>query len=113
MAGQLWSTDTLGGFMYADELSDKLRMELKPMIQYRQHCDAKDATSKGLGRGEKYHWNVYSKIATQGGKINETQEMPESNFTISQGELTVTEFGYGLMAALFSKLVGFRAVVFC
>jgi N4-gp56 family major capsid protein len=93
MAGQLWGTDNLGGFMYSDELSDKLRMELKPMVQYRQHCDAKDAMSKGLNAGDKYHWNVYSKVATQGAALTETSTMPETNFTITQGELTVTEYG--------------------
>lgn len=94
--GQLWGTDTLGGLMYSDELSDKLRYELKPMVQYRQHCDAKDARSKGLHKGEKYHWNIYSKIADQGGKINETDVVPESSFRITQGELTVTEFGMSI-----------------
>jgi len=93
MAGQIWGTDSLGGFMYNDELSDKLRYELKPMVQYRQHCDAKDAMSKGLGRGDLYHWNVYSKIADQGGQIEETEEMPESNYTIVQGTVTITEYG--------------------
>ncbi len=92
MAGQLWGTNTLGGYMYSDELSDKIRHELKPMVQYRQHCDAKDAMSKGLNRGELYHWNVYSKIATQGGAVEETEETPESNYTIVQGSLTVTEY---------------------
>ena len=113
MAGQLWGTNTLGGYMFAEELSDKLRHELKPMVQYRQHCDAKDAMGKGYNRGDKYHWNVYSKIAVQGRAIVETETLPESNYTIIQGELTVTEYGYKLLAALCSKLVGFRAVVFC
>ena len=91
--GQLWSVDTLGGFMYSDELSDKLRHELQPMIRFRQHCDAKDAMGKGLGKGDTYNWNVYSKIARQGGKIIENEAMPESNFTVRQGTLTVTEYG--------------------
>lgn len=91
--GQLWSVDTLGGFMYSDELSDKLRHELQPMVRFRQHCDAKDAMGKGLGKGDTYNWNVYSKIQNQGGKILENEAMPESNFTIRQGTLTVTEYG--------------------
>lgn len=79
--------------MYSDELSDKLRHELQPMIRFRQHCDAKDAMGKGLNKGDTYNWNVYSKIARQGGKIEETEAMPESNFTITQGSLTITEYG--------------------
>ena len=93
MAGQLWGTNTLGGYMYSDQLSKKLRHELEPMVQYRQHCDAKDAMEKGLNTGELFHWNVYSKTVDQGGAILETDEMPETNFTITQGSLTVTEYG--------------------
>jgi N4-gp56 family major capsid protein len=93
MSGQLWGTNELGGFMYSDQLSDKIREELKPMVQYRQHCDAKDGMDKGYNTGDLFHWNVYSKIANQGGKILENEEMPESNYTITQGTLQVTEYG--------------------
>lgn len=79
--------------MYSDQLSDKLREEVKPMIVYRQHCDAKDGMNKGLKTGKDFNWDVYSKIQTQGGKISETGNMPESNFTIRQGTLEVTEYG--------------------
>lgn len=90
---QVWSVSADGGYMYSDQLSDTLRIEVKPMIRYRQHCDAKDAMSNGLGEGEKFTWNVYSKVQNQGGQIAETLEMPKTKFTIRQGELTVTEFG--------------------
>lgn len=93
MAGQVWATDTLGGFMYSDELSDVLRTALQPLMRYRQFCDAKDAAEKGLNKGDKFHWNVYSDVADQGGEIAESDVMPETNFEITQGELTMTEFG--------------------
>ncbi len=93
MAGQLWKTNALGGYMYSDQLSDKLRQEVKPMVQFRQHCDAKDGTEKQPKTGETFNWNIYSRIATQGSSITETQVMPESNFEIAQGSLTVTEYG--------------------
>jgi N4-gp56 family major capsid protein len=79
--------------MYSDELSNTLRMELQPMERFRQHCDAKDATDKGLNAGDQFHWNVYSDVATQGTTLVENQDMPETNFTITQGSLTITEFG--------------------
>jgi N4-gp56 family major capsid protein len=79
--------------MYSDELSDTLRMELQPMVRFRQHCDAKDATDKGLNKGDTYNWNIYSDVATQGGDINEKYAMPETNFTITQGSLTISELG--------------------
>lgn len=93
MSGQVWSVNALGGYMYSDELSNVLRTQLQAIIKFRQFCDAKDATDKGLGRGENYSWNVYSDISQGGGRLDESQPMPESNFTIKQQSLTITEMG--------------------
>jgi len=79
--------------MYSDELSNILRTALQPVVRFRQFCDARDATSKGLNKGELYTWNVYSDVADQGGELNELDTMPETNYTITQGSLTVTEYG--------------------
>lgn len=92
MAGQLWTTNTLGGYMYSDQLSDLLRMSVQPLVKFRQFCDAKDATEKGLHKGSLFTWNVYSDVATQGTAVAETSTVPETNFTVAQGTLTVTEF---------------------
>lgn len=93
MTGQVWAVSALGGYMYSDELSNVLRTALQPIVKFRQFCDAKDATDKGLGRGQTYSWNTYSDIATGGDTLDEQQEMPASNFTIKQQSLTVTEMG--------------------
>lgn len=53
----------------------------------------KDATQQGKNKGDQFHWNVYSDVATQGTTLSETTEMPETNFTITQGTLTITEYG--------------------
>lgn len=89
--GQVWQTDSLGGFMWSPNLSRKLRTAVQPMTRFRQFCDAKEAF--GLGKGDTFNWNAYSDVATQGGTLNETDIMPETNFTISQNSLTVTEYG--------------------
>jgi N4-gp56 family major capsid protein len=91
MAGQVWQTNALGGYMWSANLSRKLRTALQPMVRFRQFCDAREAF--GLGKGETFNWNVYSDLAASGGALNETQVMPESNFSISQNSLTVTEYG--------------------
>ena len=93
MSGQVWQVNTLGGYMYSDELSDTMRTALQPIVKFRQFCDAKDATEKGLERGELFNWNVYSNVQNQGGQLQETQRMPETRFTIRQGQLTITEYG--------------------
>lgn len=89
-----WSVDADGGYMYNDELSDILRTELQPLCRFRQFCEPDPgALNKGLHRGEKYFWNVYGDLATQGRQLNELQAMPETNFPVSQASLTVTEYG--------------------
>jgi N4-gp56 family major capsid protein len=93
MAGQLWVTNTLGGYMYSDNLSKVLRMSVQPLVKFRQFADVKDAAIQGKHKGQEFHWNVYSDVATQGTTLTETSTMPETNFTISQGTMTITEYG--------------------
>jgi N4-gp56 family major capsid protein len=93
MAGQVWGVNSLGGFMYSPELSNVLRMAVLPVVKFRQFCDAKDATDKGLQRGDKFSWNVYSRAQNKGGPLAETSAMPETNFVVTQKTLTMTEFG--------------------
>lgn len=91
---QVWETDAAGGFMYADELSDTLRTALQPLTKFRQLCEPDaDALAKGLNRGDKYRWNVYGDVATQGRRLSELSPMPETTFSVSQSELTVVELG--------------------
>lgn len=91
MAGQLWSTDNLGGYMYSDQLSDTLRTKLQPLTRFRNFCDIEDA--HGKGNGDTFSWNVYGDVATQGAVLAEGSAMPETNFTITQESMTVTEMG--------------------
>jgi len=93
MAGQVWSVSTSGGYMYALNLSRLLRMSVQPLVKFRQFCDIKDAAHQGLHRGDTFHWNVYSDVATQGSTLTETSTLLETAFTISQGTMTITEAG--------------------
>lgn len=93
MTGQIWSVASEGGYLYSDELSDYLRLQQQPFTKFRQLCDAEDGTQKGLNRGDKFSWNVYSNVGTQGRRLAENQTMPETGFTISQKQLTVYEAG--------------------
>jgi N4-gp56 family major capsid protein len=93
MAGQVWATNTLGGYMFSETLSDVLRMAVQPLVKFRQFADIKDAAVQGKGKGESFNWNVFSDVATQGTTLAETDTMPETNFTISQGTMTITEYG--------------------
>jgi hypothetical protein len=52
MAGQLWGTNSVGGFMYSDELSDYLRLQNFPLTKWRPLADAKDFSDKGYHSGD-------------------------------------------------------------
>lgn len=91
MAGQLWGVERLGGFMYSDQLSQYLRKEVQPMMRFRQFCSAKEAFS--YGRGDIFHWDVFTNVKEEGGTLMENQALPETNFEVSQGSLRITEYG--------------------
>jgi N4-gp56 family major capsid protein len=93
MASQLWAVNTLGGYFYSLNLSDNLRQSLQPMVKFRQFADVKDASQQGKKKGDTFTWDVVSNVVTQGNAILETNTMPETNFTITQGTLTITEYG--------------------
>lgn len=97
MAGQLWTTNSLGGYFYSQGLSDELRMALLPMWRFRQFANAKDATMQGLRQGDTYHWDIVGTLARANRSLNETNTMPESNFTITQGTLSVLERGVAVL----------------
>lgn len=93
MAGQLWSVNSTGGYFYSLNLSDELRTAVQPMTKFRQFADVKDASQQGKSKGETFTWNVVKNVDRQGRTLTETNTMAETNFTITQGTLTITEAG--------------------
>ena len=93
MAGQVWAVNSLGGYMYSRQLSNVLRMAVQPLVKFRQFADVRDASQQGKKKGDIFTWDVFSDVATAGGILTETNTMPETNFTITQGTLTITEAG--------------------
>ena len=93
MAGQVWAVNSLGGYMYSRQLSNVLRMAVQPLVKFRQFADVRDASQQGKKKGDIFTWDVFSDVASPGGALVETNTMPETNFTIVQGTLTITEAG--------------------
>lgn len=91
MAGQVWSVNDLGGYMYSDQLSNYLRMQLTPMMRYRNFCDIQEAI--GYGKGENFNWNIYGDLKDDGGELKENEAIGETSFSISQATLKITEYG--------------------
>jgi N4-gp56 family major capsid protein len=79
--------------MYSRQLSNVLRMAVQPLVKFRQFADVRDAAQQGKKKGDIFTWDVFSDVATAGGVLTETNTMPETNFTITQGTLTMTEAG--------------------
>ena len=97
MSGMIWAVNTAGGYAYSDNLSRELRTDMQPASKWQQLCDAKDAAHQGLGKGDTFHWNVYGDVsqsgATGGAGLSEQEVMPEDDIVITQGTLTIGEFG--------------------
>jgi N4-gp56 family major capsid protein len=93
MAGQLWVTDSLGGYLSSKNLSRKLRHAVQPMVKFRQFADVKDASQQGKSKGQSFTWDVFSDVAVRGGTLVETSTVGKTNFVITQGTLTITEYG--------------------
>lgn len=91
MAGQVWAVSSLGGFFYSRQLSNVLRGAVQPLTKFRQFCDVHDASQQGKKKGDIFTFDVYSDVATAGAVLIETNTVPETNFTIVQGTLTITE----------------------
>ncbi len=91
MAGQVWVTNSVGGYLSSKNLSKELRNVVQPMVKFRQFADIKDAVGKN--KGQIFTWDVFSDVATQGTTLVETNTMPETNFTITQGTMTIGEYG--------------------
>lgn len=93
MTGQVWSVPSEGGYLYSNELSDTFRSQVQPHTKFRQLCDAKDGSAKGLHRGAQFYWDVFSSVSNQGRRLAESSPIPETGFTVAQKSLTVYEAG--------------------
>lgn len=89
MATQLWSAGS--GFYASTKLSEKLRHAVQPLVRFRQFCDIEEAI--GANAGDKLSFNVYGKVANNGGALAENAVMPETTFPIQQVTVTVNEYG--------------------
>ena len=91
MGQQLFATNSLGGFLTNNTLSKQLRFRTQTMQRFRQFCD--DESYAGKNRGNKVFFDKISNISTAGGTLIETETIPKRNFTITQGTMTITEYG--------------------
>ena len=91
MAGQVWAVSASGGYLANPRLSRTLRVASQPMMKYRQFSRAEPGFGKG--KGESIIFDRVSNVGTSGGQLSEQTRIPETNVTISQGTVTVAEWG--------------------
>lgn len=91
MSQQLFATSSLGGYFTNNQLSSQIRYLAQTMQRFRQFTDMESAA--GANRGEKVFFNKISNISTAGGTLTETDTIPKRNYTITQGTLSMTEYG--------------------
>lgn len=80
-----------GGFYTNPRLSKQLRYALKPLMKFRQFVDIKEGWGKG--KGETVLYDKITNISTAGGTLIETNTMPEHQYSIGRGTITLSEFG--------------------
>jgi len=83
--------DAQGGYLTNPRLSETLRHALVPLMKFRQFADIKEGWGKKVG--ETLYWNKVAAISTAGGTLVETNVMPEHQFSLSRGTITMSEFG--------------------
>jgi len=91
MAGQTWAPDSSGGFLASDFLSKKVRHASQPLLRFRQF--ARKEPGYGKNKGDVINFDRVTNVVTGGGTISELSKMPEDNFTLSQGQVIVNEYG--------------------
>lgn len=84
----LWTNDS--GVHFSAELSKFLRYSAQPMLKFRQFADVKDAMGKE--QGDSFNFPKVANVSGPGGRIVETNTVPQASQTITKGTLTITEY---------------------
>ena len=96
MAGQLFVTNSLGGFYASFNLSKELRMGVQATSKFRQFADVKDAWGKVDRSGQTFTWDVVPMMTRGNRALTETNTIPQGSHTVVQGTLTMNERGFSV-----------------
>ena len=96
MAGQLFITNSLGGFLSSFNLSKELRMGVQATEKFRQFADIKDAWGKVTRTGQTFTWDVVPMMSRASRALTETNTIPQGSHTVIQATLTMSERGFSV-----------------
>jgi len=108
MSQQLYATDSLGGYFSIDDLSRELRYQAQTLQVFRKFV--KTEPMAGKNKGDKVLFDKISNLTSNGGTIAETDTMPTTGYTITQGTLAMTEYGIAVPFTQKLENVAFVAV---
>jgi hypothetical protein len=91
MASQLYGTNSLGGFLSAPELSQRLRVAAQPLKRFRAFTSPLGAG--GAHRNANVFFDKIGNVAAAGGSLVETNTIAETTVGIQQGTATMLEYG--------------------
>ena len=91
MASMLYATNSLGGFLSAPELSQKLRVVAQPLKRFRAFTSPLGAG--GAHRNANVFFDKIGNIASAGGALVETTTIAETTVGVQQGTATIVEYG--------------------
>jgi hypothetical protein len=96
MAGQLFVTNSIGGFYASFNLSKELREGVQATSKFRQFCDVRDAWGKVSRTGQTFTWDTIPMMSRANRALSETNTIPQGQHTILQGTLTMSERGFSV-----------------
>lgn len=91
MPGQLWQVNTAGGYLANPRLSRTIRHAAQPLMKFRQFVRPEPGYGKNVG--DRIEFIRVSNVVTAGGRLQETQKIPETNVILSKGAVIVNEYG--------------------
>ncbi len=91
MSGQLYATNSLGGYFTIDDLSRELRYKAQTSQAFRRFT--KPEPMAGRNKGDVVLFDKIMNLTSNGGTISETSTIPTTNYTVNRGSLTMTEYG--------------------
>jgi hypothetical protein len=96
MAGQLFVTNSLGGFYASFNLSKELRQAVAATNKFRQFADVRDAFGKVTRTGQTFTWDTVPMMNRGNRQLTETNTVPQGSHTVLQGTLTMYERGFSV-----------------
>lgn len=96
MSGQLFVTNSIGGFLSAFNLSKELRQGVQAKAKFRQFCDIRDAFGKTTRTGQTFTWDTVPMMDRANRALVETNTIPQGQHTVLQGTLTMSERGFSV-----------------